>query len=67
MPGRRVVRVMPNTPCVVSEGACAFSMGSRATVEDKEMVQGLLTAVGYACEVKETLLDGERLRGVVGP
>ncbi|CAN0511457.1 unnamed protein product, partial [Ectocarpus sp. 8 AP-2014] len=27
-PGKRVVRVMPNTPCLVSEGATGFSMGS---------------------------------------
>ena len=60
VPGKRVVRVMPNTPCLVSEGACGFSLGVHATDEDREVVGKLLGAVGYACEVKEPLLDGER-------
>lgn len=34
-------------------------MGSLATERDKEVVQGILGSVGYACEVKEPLLDGE--------
>lgn len=50
---------MPNTPCLISEGACGFSLGSHATHEDREVVLRLLSAVGYACEVKEPLLDGE--------
>lgn len=50
---------MPNTPCLVSEGAAGFSMGSHATGEDRDMVQKLMGAVGLACEVKEPLLDGE--------
>lgn len=50
---------MPNTPCLVSESAAAFSLGSHAKEEDRELVQSLLSAVGYACEVKEYQLDGE--------
>eukprot|EP00904_Undaria_pinnatifida_P009007 jgi/Undpi1/5236/HiC_scaffold_2.g00517.m1 len=57
VPGKRVVRVMPNTPCLVSECAAAFSLGSVATEDDREVVQSLLGAVGYACEVKESQLD----------
>lgn len=50
---------MPNTPCLVSESAAAFSLGQHATAEDRELVHSLLGAVGFACEVKETQLDGE--------
>lgn len=50
---------MPNTPCLVSEGAAGFSLGSHATSEDRDMVLKLMGAVGLACEVKEPLLDGE--------
>lgn len=64
VPGKRVVRVMPNTPCLVSESAAAFSLGSVATDEDRELVQSLLGAVGYACEVKESQLDA--VTGVSG-
>ena len=50
---------MPNTPCLVSEGAAGFSLGAHAKSEDRDMVQRLMGAVGLACEVKEPLLDGE--------
>lgn len=53
----RVVRVMPNTPCLIGCGASAFSRGSRATAEDAELVSQLLSSVGIAREVPETWLD----------
>src|SRR5690606_31941763 len=55
--GTRVVRVMPNTPCLVGRGASAFSLGSSATQEDARMVSRLLSAVGFAIELPEELLD----------
>ncbi|CAM9342325.1 unnamed protein product [Ectocarpus sp. 13 AM-2016] len=64
VPGKRVIRVMPNTPCLVSESAAAFSLGSHAKDEDRELVQSLLSAVGFACEVKESQLDA--VTGVSG-
>ncbi|WP_166822700.1 pyrroline-5-carboxylate reductase [Thalassoroseus pseudoceratinae] len=54
---RRLVRVMPNTPCLVSAGASAFAMGTSATREDAELVKSLLETVGIAVEVPESLLD----------
>jgi len=53
----RLVRVMPNTPCLVGQGASAYALGARATPDDSELVQSLLSAVGVACQVEETLLD----------
>ena len=53
----RVVRVMPNTPCLVSAGASAFAAGPTATVADAERVQQLLATVGVAVPVAESLLD----------
>lgn len=50
---------MPNTPCLVSESAAGFALGEFATAKDRELVKGLLEAMGSACEVKETQLDGE--------
>jgi pyrroline-5-carboxylate reductase len=55
--GTRVVRVMPNTPALVGAGASAFALGSAARAEDAGLVQELLSAVGYACQVSEPLLD----------
>ncbi len=53
----RLVRVMPNTPCLVGQGACGFCLGQRATAEDAELVRELLGAVGLAFCVDEKLLD----------
>lgn len=53
----RIVRVMPNTPALVGEGASAFSIGGKATTEDSKLVLELLSTVGYATEVPEKLLD----------
>ena len=48
LPGQRVVRVMPNTPCVVASAASAFAVGTLATPEDAASVHQLLSAVGAA-------------------
>lgn len=55
--GCRVVRVMPNTPCLVGAGASAFAAGSHATPEDARLVEQLLSTVGLAVEVPEGMLD----------
>ena len=53
----RLVRVMPNTPALVGEGACGYALGQAATTEDGELVKRLLSAVGVAYEVNESLID----------
>ncbi len=55
--GQRIVRVMPNTPCLIGRGASCFSLGSHATKTDAENVATLFSAVGAAFEVPESLLD----------
>lgn len=56
-PKSRVIRVMPNTPALVGAGASGYALGSQATTEDGALAQRLLSAVGVAFAVKETLLD----------
>jgi len=53
----RVVRVMPNTPALVLQGASAFALGSRALPEDAETARQIFGSVGVAVQVKEELLD----------
>jgi pyrroline-5-carboxylate reductase len=53
----RVVRVMPNTPALVRQGASAFALGPGATTNDGQLVGQLLSAVGRAFQVDEKLLD----------
>jgi pyrroline-5-carboxylate reductase len=54
---RRLVRVMPNTPCLVGASASAYTPGEGATTEDAALVERLLKAVGVAFRVPENLLD----------
>ncbi|MGL4554798.1 MAG: pyrroline-5-carboxylate reductase [Gemmataceae bacterium] len=55
--GTRLVRVMPNTPCLVGASASGFAPGPDASVMDVALVQKLLDAVGRAVRVPEPLLD----------
>ena len=54
---RRLVRVMPNTPCLVGASASAYCLGGAATAEDGRLAANLLSAVGIAFELPELLLD----------
>jgi len=53
----RLVRVMPNTPCLVGRGASGYCLGPGATDEDAKLVAELLSAVGVCYQVEERLLD----------
>jgi pyrroline-5-carboxylate reductase len=53
----RLVRVMPNTPCLVGRGACGFCLGAAATESDAAVVEDLLSSVGIAFQVQEKLID----------
>jgi pyrroline-5-carboxylate reductase len=56
-PGVRVVRVMPNTPALVGEGASAYAAGPGVGPEDLLVVKSFLDSVGQSVAVAETLLD----------
>ena len=55
--GARVVRVMPNIPCVVGAGAAGFAGGSHATATDMERVGAILNSFGVGMAVEEKYLD----------
>jgi pyrroline-5-carboxylate reductase len=57
LPQSRLVRVMPNTPCLVGQSASGYSLGPRATEADGALVKQLLESVGRAFAVDEKLLD----------
>lgn len=52
-----VLRVMPNTPCLVGEGAAAICRGVHATEEHQALGRRIFGAVGLAVDVDEKLLD----------
>jgi pyrroline-5-carboxylate reductase len=56
-PDCRLIRVMPNTPCLIGASASGYSPGNNATAEDIALVDRLLNAVGVAFRLPEHLLD----------
>jgi pyrroline-5-carboxylate reductase len=56
-PERRLVRVMPNTPCLVGASAAGYAAGENAADDDLALVDRLFNAVGRAFRVSEGLLD----------
>ncbi len=53
----RVVRVMPNTPCLVGASATGYAVGPAALPGDGEVVAKLFGSVGVALAVPENQLD----------
>mgnify|MGYP002528269616 CR=1 FL=1 len=54
---QRVVRVMPNTPCLIGCGAAGYAVGPGASDEDAQLVARLLESVGTAFRVTEKQID----------
>ncbi|KAK9841115.1 hypothetical protein WJX74_000217 [Apatococcus lobatus] len=54
---KRLVRVMPNTPCLVGETASAMCLGGKANDADGDIVKTLFNAVGTIFKVDEKLLS----------
>ncbi|WP_418790536.1 pyrroline-5-carboxylate reductase [Phosphitispora sp. TUW77] len=55
--GIPVVRVMPNTPCLIGEGASAYTLGSSVNTEQEEIVKNILECTGLAVRVPENLMN----------
>jgi pyrroline-5-carboxylate reductase len=56
-PSRRLIRVMPNTPCLLGASASGYAPGAAATADDVALVDRLLNVVGTAFRLPEHLLD----------
>ncbi|KAF8778101.1 pyrroline-5-carboxylate reductase 2-like isoform X2 [Argiope bruennichi] len=56
-PKSRVIRVMPNTPALVREGASVFSCGSNTLEEDAGTAHRIFESVGICDQIEENLLD----------
>jgi pyrroline-5-carboxylate reductase len=54
---QRVVRVMPNTPCLVAKGAAAYAPGEGVSQADAQLVEKLFGSVGIVHPLPENLLD----------
>lgn len=62
-----VVRVMPNTPCLVGQGVSALSPGQYATPVQLQQVQMMFSSVGLALTLEEKYLDAVTAVSGSGP
>ena len=56
-PGRRIVRAVPNTPCLVRAGLTGLAWGEGITEPQRAWVQQLFAQVGEVLELPEPQLD----------
>jgi pyrroline-5-carboxylate reductase len=62
-----VIRVMPNTPCLVREGMAVLALGAHAGRRDEELVLRIFNAVGRAVTLSEPALDAVTALSGSGP
>ncbi len=65
--GTAVVRVMPNTPAVIGQGASAVAAGTHATEEHLALVERMLAGTGLVVRVAEKDLDAVTAISGSGP
>ncbi len=53
----RVIRVMPNVPALVMEGASAVAAGKNALPEDLTLAKAIFDSVGKSVIIEEELMD----------
>jgi pyrroline-5-carboxylate reductase len=63
----RIVRVMPNTPLMVGQGAAVFACAAGVTAADKAVAQRIFGALGIVHELPEDLLDAVTALSGSGP
>lgn len=63
----RVVRAMPNTPCLIRQGMTALAGGKYATAHDLEVAQNIFGAMGRAVIADEKHMDAITALSASGP
>lgn len=62
-----IIRVMPNTPCLVSSGMSGFCVNSNTTKDDVESTKTILGAMGKAIAFSEKDMDAVTALSGSGP
>ena len=63
----RVIRVMPNTPCLIGKGVSVMSAAPAVCKDDRDHVRNLFAAVGTVHDAAENLLDAVTAVSGSGP
>ncbi|XP_069936383.1 pyrroline-5-carboxylate reductase 3-like isoform X1 [Cherax quadricarinatus] len=53
----RVVRTMPNTPSMVGQGCCLYTLGTHTSPADSFAMNSILSSVGFCAEIPEYQMD----------
>lgn len=68
LPGdSKIIRLMPNTPCLIGEGAIVISTGEAVTEEERKEVEKLLAPLGLTIRLPEKLMDSATGLSGTGP
>ena len=62
-----VIRLMPNTPCLIGEGVVAVAPGSRATEDQVASVERLVEPLGLTVNTREKYMDAITALSGSGP
>jgi pyrroline-5-carboxylate reductase len=65
--GTPVVRVMPNTPCLVGQGISAIAIGASVGKDEQATAEGILASVGKVLVMSESMLDAVTALSGSGP
>jgi len=63
----RVIRAMPNTPCLIRQGMTALAAGKHATARDMEIALNIFSAMGRTVAVDEKHMDAVTALSASGP
>jgi len=53
----KIVRIMPNTPLMIGEGACAFSRTENVTDDEYNIVRNIFNRMGVVADINEDLMS----------
>ena len=63
----RVIRAMPNTPCLIRQGMTSLARGQHATPEDVDLARQIFSSMGRAVVVDEKHMDAITGLSASGP
>ena len=66
-PGKRILRIMPNTPCAVVSGMLFLCRGSLAAEQDAKAFRQLMACAGRIDEIPEKWMDAASAVAGCGP
>ncbi|MGM0652470.1 MAG: pyrroline-5-carboxylate reductase [Bacillota bacterium] len=66
-PGTKIIRLMPNTPCLIGEGVIIISAGDIVAEDERREVESMLKPLGTTIRMPEKLMDAATGLSGTGP